>query len=51
MTTRMLGTIGQPFCGKCCGVKRRSDHAALKRRARQIEKRAVRRLIMEEEGK
>lgn len=45
---RLLGTYGQPPCGKCCGAKRRSDHAALKRRSRRIEGRATRREIEEE---
>lgn len=48
MTTRMLGTVMQPFCGKCCGAHTKRASTAQKRQARQIEKRAVRALIREE---
>lgn len=48
MTTRMLGTRGQPFCGKCCGAKTKAASTIQKRRFRAVEKRLVDKLIREE---
>lgn len=45
---RMLGTVGQPFCGKCCGEHAAPGHRKLKRQSRQIEKREVNKLITDE---
>jgi hypothetical protein len=48
MNQRMLGTVGQPFCGKCCGAHTKKASTGQKRQARSQEKRGVRRLIEEE---
>lgn len=48
MNGRMLGTVMQPFCGKCCGAHTKKASVIQKRQARQIEKREIRKLIREE---
>ena len=48
MTTRMLGTVLQPFCGKCCGAHTKAASTRQKRQARAVEKREVARLVREE---
>ena len=48
MNRRMLGTVLQPFCGKCCGEHTKSGNVRQKHKARQIEKREVRKLVEEE---
>lgn len=48
MTNRMLGTCGQPPCGKCCGWKTKTDNQANKRRFRRIERREAAHIIFEE---
>lgn len=50
MTNRMLGTCGQPPCGKCCGWKTKADNQSNKRRFRRIERREAARVIFEEVG-
>jgi hypothetical protein len=50
MNAKMLGTVMQPFCGKCCGAHSKAASTIQKRQARRIEKRQVARLIKEETG-
>ena len=50
MNTKMLGTVLQPFCGKCCGAHTKSGSTRQKRQARAQEKRAVMALVKEESG-
>ena len=48
MNHRLLGTVMQPFCGKCCGAHTKKANTTQKRQARSIEKREVRRIILDE---
>lgn len=48
MNNRMLGTVGQPFCGKCCGEHTKAGSTRQKRQARRQEAREVRRIIRDE---
>lgn len=48
MNQRMLGTVCQPFCGKCCGEHTKSGNKINKRRARRMERRELMNLIDEE---
>jgi len=40
---RMLGPIGQPFCGKHCGWQTKADNQKEKRRTKRREKAELRR--------